>query len=64
MIVEYQENISKVTIDVREFMNETKNSVLSDEEAAKWLREFRSDLFSSFIDETFKRLGRQKSSSK
>lgn len=43
MIVEYQENISKVTIDVREFMNETKNSVLSDEEAAKWLREFRSD---------------------
>ena len=63
MIVEYQKNISKVTIDVREFMNETNDCVLSDKEAAEWLRKFRSDLFVGMIGETQKRLDELESNS-
>lgn len=63
MFVKYQKKISKVTIDVREFMNETNKCVLSDKEAAKWLRNFRSELFVGMIGETQKRLGEQESNS-
>ena len=62
MVIEYQKNTSKVTIDVREFINETNNCILSDKEAAKWLRNFRSELFVEMIGETQKRLNELESS--
>lgn len=63
MVFEFDKNISKVTIDVREFMDETKDCRLSDKKAAEWLLKFREDLFFGMVDETQKRLEASKSSS-
>ena len=57
MFIEYNKNISKVTIDVREFMDETKDCARSEKAALEWLRKFRSELFFSLIEETLKRSG-------
>ena len=63
MVIEFNKNISKATIDVREFMKYTNNCILSDKDAAEWLRKFRSDLFSGLIDETKKAINASKSNS-